>query len=263
MLSAAISVALMDHAQAQSSPFVRRGVDPGAQAAQAVQQQGLLSAQATQMSQQSLAAFQRAAQARSALDAAQAAARAAAAGSAAGNDVPNGLGVGGLQVANNVVVNTGAINGNDPRLGQDNIWFGAQLPTQTVANGQTKVTIEQTQSDAILNWNTFNVGMNTHLTFDQSAGGANASQWIALNRVNDPGMAPSRILGSIQAQGQVYVLNRNGVIFTGTSQVNTQSLLVSSLDMVSSDLFTSNSTFIQSGLFGGPDRQLNRPHRGR
>ncbi len=253
MLSAAISVALMDHAQAQASPFARRGVDPGAQAAQAAQQQALQSGQAMQLGQQSLLAFQRAAQARSSLDAAQAAARAAAAASQAGNDVPNGLGVGGLQVATGVVVDPAPISGSDPRLGQTNIWLGAQLPTQTVANGQTNVTIAQTQQKAILNWNTFNIGKNTQLTFDQSAGGTNAPQWIALNRVNDPTLAPSRILGSIKAQGQVYVLNRNGVIFGGTSQVNTHSLLVSSLDLFSSDLATSNTNFIQSGLFPNPN----------
>jgi filamentous hemagglutinin family protein len=160
--------------------------------------------------------------------------------------------VGGLQVANHVVVDTGAINGNDPRLGQDNIWFGAQLPTQTVANGKIDVTIEQTQSKAILNWQTFNVGKNTQLTFEQSKGGNEAVQWIALNRVEDPTAKPSVILGSIKAQGSVYVLNRNGVIFGGTSQVNTHSLLVSSLDLFTSNLATSNQTFVQSGLFPTP-----------
>ncbi|HEY2346397.1 MAG TPA: filamentous hemagglutinin family protein [Xanthomonadaceae bacterium] len=251
MLATAISVALVEQAHAGSSPFARRGLDPSAQAAQTVQQQTVQNSMATQLSQQSLQAFQRAAQARSALDAAQAAARAAAA--AAASDIPDGLGQGGLQVANGVVVDTGAINPGDPRLGQDNIWLGAQLPTQTTSNGQTHVTIQQTQQKAILNWQTFNVGKNTQLTFDQSAGGANATQWIALNRVNDPNAAPSMILGSIKAQGQVYVLDRNGVIFGGASQVNTHSLLVSSLDLFTSNLATSNSTFITQGLFGNPN----------
>ena len=112
----------------------------------------------------------------------QAAARAAAQGNNnAGADpnhpgqtlpnVPNGLGVGGLQVAPGVPANLGnPMPGENPAL-----WQGANLPTQTVSSSQTHVTITQTAQQAILNWQTFNIGKDTRLTFDQTAGGANAS----------------------------------------------------------------------------------------
>ncbi|MBN6149807.1 filamentous hemagglutinin family protein [Xanthomonas sp. AmX2] len=249
LLSAAISAVLVGRTQAQTSPFVRRGADPGAQAAAAAQQQGLASAKAGQLAQKSLQAFQRAAQTRQALDAAQAAARAAAQAAQAGA-VPDGLGKGALQLPDGAIIDPGAVRSDDPRLGQRNVWLGARAPTQQVVGGDTQVTIQQTQKKAILNWETFNVGSRTRLQFDQSAGGSDAAQWIALNRVNDPSAAPSKILGSIQAPGQVYLLNRNGVLFGGASQVNAHSLLVSSLDLFDSNRALSDQTFLARGLFG-------------
>ncbi|MDR6674371.1 filamentous haemagglutinin family protein [Xanthomonas sp. 1678] len=249
VLSLAISAALVGRSQAQTSPFVRRGADPGAQAAAAAQQQGLQSAAASALAQKSLQAFQRAAQARQSLDAMQAAARAAAQASQAGM-VPDGLGKGGLQLPDGAIIDPGTVRSDDPRLGQRNVWLGARAPTQQVVGGDTQVTIQQTQKKAILNWETFNVGSRTRLQFDQSAGGSDAAQWIALNRVNDPSAAPSKILGSIQAPGQVYLLNRNGVLFGGASQVNAHSLLVSSLDLFDANRALSDQTFLARGLFG-------------
>ena len=146
-------------------------------------------------------------------------------------DVPNGLGLGGLQVS------------SDPAQ-----WTGANLPTQVVDSGKTKVTIKQTTQQALLNWQNFNVGKETALTFDQSAGGENVSQWIAFNKVSDPTGNPSQILGSIKADGQVYVINGNGVIFGGSSQVNARGLTVSSLPI--------NNNLIERGLLNNPDAQF-------
>ena len=125
--------------------------------------------------------------------------------------VPNGLKPGGLQLAGSPV---GALN-----------------PVQSGAGGAAaaQVTVKQTAQQALLNWNSFNIGKETTLKFDQSAGGANRNQWIAFNKVNDPSGLPSQILGSLQADGQVYVINQNGIIFGGTSQVNVHTLTASAL----------------------------------
>ncbi|MFD0895618.1 filamentous hemagglutinin family protein [Luteolibacter ambystomatis] len=151
-------------------------------------------------------------------------------------DVPDGLAIGGLEV--------------DPRVGTDStLWQGANLPVQsTNSGGTTQVTVKQTAQQALLNWKTFNVGKNTKLTFDQSAGGTDAGQWIAFNKVNDPSANPTQILGSIEAPGQVYIINRNGIIFGGGSQVNTHALVASSLPI--------NATLVQNGLLNNPDHQF-------
>jgi filamentous hemagglutinin family protein len=109
-------------------------------------------------------------------------------------------------------------------------WEGAGLPTQTVANGQTTVTIDQTQARALLSWDRLDVGANTTLAFNQKQNGVAQTGWIAVNRVVDA-TDPTTILGKITADGGVYILNRQGVIFGKGSQVNLRSLVASSLDL--------------------------------
>jgi filamentous hemagglutinin family protein len=134
-------------------------------------------------------------------------------------NVPDGLATGGLQAAPGAKANAA-------------LWQNAQLPVQTVAGGQTTVTVTQTAPKAILTWQTFNVGKSTTAHFDQSAGTQNGTNnWIALNRILDPSGSPSQILGSIKAEGQVYLINQNGIIFGGSSQVNVNTLFASSLNI--------------------------------
>ena len=146
-------------------------------------------------------------------------------------DVPDGIGPGGLEVHPNVAT--------DPTL-----WTGANKPTQS---GNT-VNITQTSQQAVLNWKTFNVGKNTTVNFDQTAGGSNVGTWIAFNKITDPSGAPSQILGSINATGQVYVINQNGIIFGGSSQVNTHTLVASSLPI--------NDNLLSRGILNNPDAQF-------
>ncbi|MES2572781.1 MAG: filamentous hemagglutinin N-terminal domain-containing protein, partial [Verrucomicrobiota bacterium] len=159
-------------------------------------------------------------------------------------NVPNGLVTGGLQVAPGVPVNLGK-----PVAGEDiKLWQGAMLPSQSVSGGKTTVTIKQTSQQALLNWKTFNIGKETTLKFDQSKGGASQSEWIAFNKIVDPTGVPSQVLGSIEASGQVYVLNQNGIIFGGSSQVNTHALVASSLPI--------NNGLVNRGLLNNPDGQF-------
>jgi len=127
-------------------------------------------------------------------------------------------------------------------------WTNAQTPTQTSSGNNTAVTVVQTAQQALLNWTTFNIGKQTTLTFDQTAGGANASEWIAFNKVNDPSGVPSQILGSMSGIGQVYVINPNGIIFGGSSQISLHSLVASSVPI--------NDNLIARGLLNNPDAQF-------
>ena len=159
-------------------------------------------------------------------------------------NVPNGLAVGGLRVAPGVPANLAA-----PAPGEDStLWTGATLPTQTVSSGQTTVNIKQTAQQALLNWETFNVGKETKVSFDQTAGGGNSSEWIAFNTITDPSGRPSQILGSIDAVGQVYLLNQNGIIFGGSSTINLHTLVASSLPI--------NTNLVSRGLLNNPDEQF-------
>ncbi len=189
--------------------------------------------QAAAVATQSQNALARATKAIQALQAAQAAARSAAQAAGASQAlpqvvVPNGLAPGGLQVA------PGATAGSP-------LWQGAALPTQSASGGQTSVTINQTAPQAILNWQTFNVGSQTTVNFNQQA-----STWTALNRVIG-NLGPSQILGRINAPGQVLVINQNGIIFGGASQINVGSLIASTAGITDSQFLTNGIYSSQSG----------------
>ncbi len=200
-------------------------------------------AQAAAAARQAQSPLRRAMDAIKSFRARQDAARAAA--EAAPSDVPNGLvpssatSPGGLEVA------PGAAPGTS-------LWQGADLPWwQITDGGRTAVTVTQNDQKAILTWKTFNVGRETDLRFDQSKGGDSAYSWIVLNRV-DGSTAPSRILGSIKAEGQVYVINRNGIIFGGSSQVNVAALIASGLEINGGDQRFKDGLLSKSGIaFGG------------
>ena len=146
-------------------------------------------------------------------------------------------------------------------------WQGAGLPSQTTgANGHVTVTIDQTQERALLSWNRFDIGANTTLQFNQKSNGTAQPGWVAVNRVTNA-TDPSLILGNMKADGTVVVLNRAGIIFGKDSQVNTHSLLASTLELGNAARFVAGSnttlraatiaernlTFLEDGLFTAPD----------
>lgn len=173
---------------------------------------------ANQQLQRSLTNLNNTVAAIAAQQAAQAAGRQAAFGRV--QTVPDGLGEGGLKVDNSLTQG----------------WANAQAPEQSQADGKTTVKIQQTADKAILNWETFNVGRNTTVDFKQQ------SNWVVLNRINDPSARPSQIQGQIKGDGTVMLINRNGIVFSGTSQVNVRNLVAAAATI-------SDEQFSQRGLY--------------
>lgn len=159
-------------------------------------------AEARQQLARSVENLGRTASAIAAQQAAQKAAREAAAKEAG---VPDGYAQGGLW--------------DRDADGKLHVWTGAERPVHTQDNGQHTVAIKQTESKAVLNWESFNVGRNTTMQFQQKASDA------VLNRVVGADTAPSQIQGAIKGDGTVMVVNQNGVVFSGTSQVNVRNLV--------------------------------------
>jgi filamentous hemagglutinin len=198
------------------------------------------------------ASLQQSLQALQAQQAAQSAARAAALNGA--SSVPNGLVLGGLVPQGGLtapVSTTTTATGvtTTYALPTAQPWTGVGGLSQTTAPANSAVidTVTQNKPQALLYWDSFNIGKNTTLAFDQSAGGANVAQWVAINKVT-ANIAPSQILGSLKADGQVYVINQNGIIFGGSSQVNVGALVASTLPI--------NDNLVQRGLLNNPDDQF-------
>ncbi|MCQ2995418.1 filamentous hemagglutinin family protein [Pseudomonas syringae] len=200
---------------AQAAGTARPGTVPGSPPPLAQQQR------ANQVLQRSLTNLNSTVAAIAAQQALQASGRAAAL--ATTQTIQNGLGGNGL----NVVI------GADGKP----LFINAEGPVQTDANGKTLVSIKQTADKAILNWETFNIGRDTTLQFQQNA------DWAVLNKVNNS-TAPSQIQGQLKAAGTVMVINQNGVIFSGSSQVNVRNL-VAAATTVQDDVFR------DKGLYNG------------
>jgi len=97
-----------------------------------------------------------------------------------------------------------------------------------ISQARSATTIRQTTDRAIMSWGDFSSAAGESITFLQPGPGA-----VALNRVT--GSAPSLLNGSLVANGRVFILNPNGVVFGSTAQVNVGGLLASTLSMSNAD----------------------------
>ncbi len=86
------------------------------------------------------------------------------------------------------------------------------------ADGTSRLVIDQSSARMAIDWSSFSIGAGKAVQFNQP----DASS-VALNRVT--GVEPSSILGSLSANGKVFLVNPNGVLFGRDSQVSVGSLI--------------------------------------
>ena len=101
--------------------------------------------------------------------------------------------------------------------------------------GSGDVRVNQFSDRAILNWDDFSIDVGESVRFFQPG-----SDSIALNRVI--GADPSSILGSLQANGQIFLINPNGVVFGASARVDVGGLVVSTAD-IDNDAFMTGTRF--------------------
>lgn len=119
------------------------------------------------------------------------------------------------------------------------------LPTSPVVTGgaatvaspsSRSMVITQSTQNAVLQWQTFNVGASESVRFVQPN-----AQSVALNRVL--GADPSRILGSMTANGKVFLVNPQGILFGQGASVNVGGLVASTLDIADNDFLAGRYRF--------------------
>ena len=106
----------------------------------------------------------------------------------------------------------------------------------SIAQNGALTTITQQSDRLAIDWQQFNIGAQETVTFQQPSRSS-----IALNRVL--GQSPSEILGKLNANGQVFLLNPNGVLFGQSAQVNVGGLVASSLNLSNSDFLAGRFQF--------------------
>ncbi|MDD4911229.1 MAG: filamentous hemagglutinin N-terminal domain-containing protein, partial [Sideroxydans sp.] len=110
----------------------------------------------------------------------------------------------------------------------------------TIAQTGSTTNIQQTSQNLSLNWQTFNVSPNETVNYLQPSATA-----IAVNRIFDTN--GSQILGHLNANGQVWLINPNGVLFGQGAQVNVGGLVASTLDFNDAQIGSGSVAFSGNG----------------
>jgi filamentous hemagglutinin family protein len=106
----------------------------------------------------------------------------------------------------------------------------------TISTGGNAVRIDQSSQAAAINWDSFNIAQGNSVTFVQPN-----SNSVALNRVL--GADASQIFGSLSANGKVFLINPNGVLFGQGAQVNVGGLVASTLNLSDADFMNGRYDF--------------------
>ncbi len=121
----------------------------------------------------------------------------------------------------------------DPAVVVGGATFQTQGNTLTVTNAP----------GTVINWQSFSIGQDEVTRFIQQSA---ASQ--VLNRVI--GGDPSQILGTLQSNGQVFLINPNGIVFGVGAQVDVAGLVVSSLGITNADFLSGRLSFASGATAG-------------
>lgn len=108
-----------------------------------------------------------------------------------------------------------------------NIVSGTFNPYTVATNTDGSVTarISQSSNAGILQWDRFDIGANATVNIDQPS-----TTSVLLNKVSDGDYNHSVVIeGRLNANGQVYIYNPNGIIFGKTSRINVNSLVATTL----------------------------------
>jgi filamentous hemagglutinin family protein len=104
-------------------------------------------------------------------------------------------------------------------------------------NGAT-TTINQLSDRMVINWNNFDIGASEQVQFNQPS-----SSSAVLNRINSANR--TQIDGALNANGQVFVVNPNGVVVGKTGSVTANGVVLSTLDI-------SNGSFMSPSIGTSP-----------
>lgn len=106
----------------------------------------------------------------------------------------------------------------------------------TINQNGSVTTINQSTNKASINWRDFSIGKTETVNFVQPS-----AQSVTLNRV--VGTTQSLIEGAMNANGQVFLLNPNGVLFANGSQINVGGLVASTLNITDANFQAGNYVF--------------------
>jgi len=117
------------------------------------------------------------------------------------------------------------------------------ISSSATANNATMV-IKQSTDKASVNWNSFSIGSGAAVNVQQ-----NSASSVLLNRV--VGNDPSQIFGKLTANGQVILINPNGVVFGKGGSVTASAFTASTFGMTDADFQAGKHQFSRNGSTAG------------
>jgi filamentous hemagglutinin family protein len=111
--------------------------------------------------------------------------------------------------------------------------------------------INQSTNRVVINWNHFNIGAKGKTEFFQPGKGS-----LAVNRVTGGSADPTKILGSLKANGNVMVIDTNGVFFGQDSVVDVGGIIASTGNVGDADIMDGDGQF-EFNNFGAGKIELN------
>ncbi len=114
----------------------------------------------------------------------------------------------------------------------------------------TTMHINQATQKAIINWNSYGIAGNELVQYFQPNAAA-----VALNRV--VGVDPSVILGQLKANGQIFLVNPNGILFGAGAKVDVAGLLATTFTITDDNFMSGNYSFAKDPL-AAPSYVVNR-----
>ena len=120
--------------------------------------------------------------------------------------------------------------------------LGGQVITGagTITQSGTTTTITQASQNLLLNWKSFNIAPQETVDFLQPSATS-----IAVNRIFD--VNGTQILGHLNANGQVFLINPNGIVFGRGAEVDVGGLVASTLNLNDPTFGTDTKSFSGSG----------------
>ena len=126
---------------------------------------------------------------------------------------------------------------------------GAVVASGTATFSQQGNSLAITNSPgAIINWRAFSIGTNEITRFIQQSSASSV-----LNRV--VGVDPSVILGALQSNGRVFLINPNGILFGAGAQIDVAGLVASTLNLSNADFAAGKLRFTDTPGAGTVNNQ--------
>ncbi|WP_346308796.1 YDG domain-containing protein, partial [Limnohabitans sp.] len=113
----------------------------------------------------------------------------------------------------------------------------------TISQSGQQMAITQSTTKAVVNWDSFDIGANAKVNIAQPS-----SQSVLLNRVLSDN--PTQILGQLQANGQVVLVNPKGIVVGSDGSVSASAFTASTLNISDADFMAGNGRYTREGSTG-------------